>query len=243
MSGGRRGLLATIGTLFALSGTTLIVIAMASQEHAPQPPVSVEGALRVDPAAPAVGSVSAPPSSDDGSPTSTVGPVLPRSKPVAIDIPSIGVHSSLLSLGLNSDGSVQVPSGDSYNEAGWYRYSPTPGSVGPAVILGHVSGAGGASVFFRLGDLRPGDKVMVTRRDGSVAVFEITRVRHFSKDHFPTELVYGNTDNAALRLITCGGSFNYSTGHYVDNVIAFASLGSPAQHPLDLHTPRTHPAE
>jgi len=220
MSGGHRGLLATIGTLFALGGTTLIVVAMASQEHAPRPPASAVGSL---PPASAVGTLGPPRSWHDQSP-SAVGQVLPRSKPVAIDIPAIGVHSSLLSLGLNADGTVQVPWGTSYDEAGWYRYSPTPGSVGPAVILGHVSGAGGASVFFKLGDLRPGNRVMVTRRDGSVAVFEIKGVQHYPKDRFPTELVYGNTNHAALRLITCGGSFNFSTGHYVDNIIAFASL-------------------
>lgn len=150
--------------------------------------------------------------------------MLPRSKPVALDIPAIGVHSSLLYLGVNSDGTVQVPSGASYDEAGWYKYSPTPGSIGPAIVLGHVAGTRGASVFFKLRDLRPGNKVMVTRRDGSVAVFEITGLRHFRKDRFPTQLVYGNTNHAALRLITCGGSFNYSTGHYVDNIIVFASL-------------------
>ena len=215
MRAAHKGLLATIvGTLLALSGTTLIVVAMASQHHAPQPPAW------------AAGSIGAPPSGSDPSPTSmVVGPVLPRSKPVAIDIPAIGVHSSLLYLGVNPDGTIQVASGTSYNEAGWYKYSPTPGSVGPAVILGHVdSGAWGASVFFKLGDLRPGNTVMVTRRDGLVGVFRITGVRHYPKDHFPTQLVYGNTDNAALRLITCGGSFNYSTGHYVDNIIVFASL-------------------
>ena len=155
----------------------------------------------------------------------TVEQVLPRSKPVAIDIPSIRVHSSLLSLGLNTDGTIEVPSGTSYDEAGWYRFSPTPGSLGPAIILGHVSsGARGASVFFELGHLRPGDRVRVTRRDRSIAVFEITGVRRYPKDRFPTQLVYGNTDHAALRLITCGGSFDSSTGHYRDNVVVFASL-------------------
>lgn len=218
MRGGHRGLLAAIaGTFLALSGTTLIVVAMASQEHAPQPPVSAAGF---------VGPPLLRSARSDPSPTPTVaGPVLPRSKPVAIDIPAIGVRSSLLYLGVNSDGTVQVPSGTSFDEAGWYKYSPTPGSVGPAVILGHVdSGAWGASVFFKLGDLRPDDRVMVTRRDGLVAVFEITGVRRYPKDHFPTQLVYGNTKNPALRLITCGGSFDYSTGHYVDNIIVFASL-------------------
>jgi Sortase domain len=222
MSGGRRGLLAAVGTLFALSGTTLIVVAMASQIRPPQPPASAKGSL---PPASALGPIGPPRSGHDRRPSSPVAEqVLPRSKPVALDIPAIGVHSSLLSLGLNADGTVQVPSGTTYDEAGWYRNSPTPGSVGPAVILGHVSGAGSASVFFRLGDLRSGNRVMVTRRDGSVAVFEIKGVRHFPKDGFPTELVYGNTNHAALRLITCGGSFNYSTGHFVDNIIAFASL-------------------
>ncbi len=212
MSGGRRSLLAAIGIFLALSGTALIAVAMSTQEPPPQPTVAAAGF--VDP----------PRISPSRGPRAVVETVLPRSKPVAIDIPSIGVHSSLLSLGLNADGTVQVPSGTSYDEAGWYRFSPTPGSLGPAVILGHVSGAGHASVFFRLGDLRPGNRVRVTRRDGSIAAFEVTGVRRFPKDHFPTQLVYGNTNQAALRLITCGGSFDFSTGHYVDNVVVFATL-------------------
>lgn len=220
MSGGRRGLLAVLGTVFALSGTTLVVVAMASQEHALQPPAAAGSLLPTS----ARWSLGPLPSGHSRSLTSAAEPVLSRSKPVALDIPSIGVHSSLLSLGLNTDGTIQVPSGTSYNRAGWYRYSPTPGSIGPAVILGHVSGGGSTSVFFRLGELRSGNRVVVSRRDGSVAVFEISRVRHYPKNRFPTELVYGNTDHAALRLITCGGSFSFSTGHYVDNVIAFASL-------------------
>jgi hypothetical protein len=194
------------------------VVAMASQEHAPQPPASAAGFI-----GPARSPLGSP---HPASPSSTVvGPVLPRSKPAAIDILAIGVHSSLQFLGINPDATVEVPSGALYDEAGWYKYSPTPGSVGPAIILGHVdSGNYGASVFYKLGDLRPGDRVLVTRRDGLVAVFEITGVRRYPKDHFPTKLVYGNTKNAALRLITCGGSFNFSTGHYVDNIIVFASL-------------------
>jgi len=225
MSGGRRGLLAAIGTVFALSGTTLIVVAMASHNPAPQPPAAAGSLLPTS----ARWSFGPLPSGHRRSPTSVAEPVLPPSKPVTLDIPAIGVHSSLLSLGLKTDGTVQVPSGTSYDRAGWYRHSPTPGSIGPAVILGHVSGDGSASVFFRLGDLRPGDRVTVSRRDGSVASFEISRVRHYPKHRFPTKLVYGNTEDAALRLITCGGLLDSSTGHYVDNIIAFASLvGSQA---------------
>jgi sortase (surface protein transpeptidase) len=154
--------------------------------------------------------------------------VLPRSKPVSIDIPVIDVHSALQYLGLTKEGTLEVPApGPNYNEAAWYKYSPTPGSLGPAIISGHVdSAAQGPSVFFNLGDLRPRDKILVTRADGVVAVFSVEGVRRFPKDHFPTLLVYGNTDHAALRLITCGGPFDYATGHYVDNIVVFASLVS-----------------
>jgi Sortase domain len=93
------------------------------------------------------------------------------------------------------------------------------------VIVGHVdSAAQGPSVFFDLGDLKPGNKVLVKRADGLVAVFRVDGVREYPKDHFPTQLVYGATDHAALRLVTCGGPFDHSTGHYLDNIVVYASL-------------------
>jgi hypothetical protein len=156
--------------------------------------------------------------------------VLERSVPVGIAIPSIHVQSKVFDVGLNPDGSIQVPPLDGSpqtNEAAWYKYSPTPGQVGPSIIEGHIdSAAGGPSVFFELGALRPGDQVDVTRADGTVAVFTISGVRKYPKDHFPSATVYGNTDFAALRLITCGGSFDRATGHYLDNTVVFASLTS-----------------
>jgi hypothetical protein len=201
-----------IGIVLALSGVALMVFALTSQHHAPQPPPAAAGSTDLG----------------AGDPAQAVELSFPRSKPVSIDIPSIGVHSTLQVLGLNADGTVEVPSGALFDVAGWYRYSPTPGSLGPAVILGHIdSGHYGASVFFKLGKLTPGDRVKVTRHDGVVAVFEVTGVRQFPKDHFPTRLVYGDTKNAALRLITCGGAFNDATGHYLDNVVVFASLVGP----------------
>jgi sortase (surface protein transpeptidase) len=152
--------------------------------------------------------------------------VLPPSEPVALDIPAIAVHSTLQYLGLTPNGELEVPApGPHYNEAAWYKHSPTPGSLGPAIISGHIDSArDGPSVFFRLGDLRPGDAVMVTRADGLIAEFRVDQVRLHSKDEFPTQLVYGDTDHAALRLLTCGGPFDRATGHYVDNVIVFGSL-------------------
>jgi hypothetical protein len=153
--------------------------------------------------------------------------MMPASLPVSLAIPAINVKSSgMLHLGQTAQGSLQVPPpGPDYNKVAWYRNSPTPGSLGPAVLVGHVdSAAGGPSVFYRLAALKPGDRVLVTRADRSVAVFKVDDVRQFRKSGFPTNLVYGNTDHAALRIITCGGAFDRDVGHYVDNTVVLASL-------------------
>lgn len=233
MLGGRRNLVVTVaaGVLVA-SGMTAIVVAVAAQKHAPQPPLSAAGSLGPSSVSPTLSENPRPSDvipaarvSPDPAPK-IVGPVLSRSKPVSIDIPAIRVHSILQYLGLTAQHTLQVPvPGPHYNEAAWYKYSSTPGSLGPAVILGHVdSAAQGPSVFFKLGDLRRGDRVMVTRADGLVAVFRVDGVRRYPKDQFPTKLVYGNTDHAALRLISCGGVFDRATGHYLDNIVVFGSL-------------------
>ncbi|MGH9087997.1 MAG: class F sortase [Acidimicrobiales bacterium] len=227
-----------------LGGGSAVGVAAASQQHAPQPTARAAGTTgpRPSPAGAADKSSGAPtpttspggavsPSTGDAA-TSTgppvVGPTLPASDPVSIDIPAISVQSNLQHLGLNPDGTIQVPQpGPAYNEAAWYDGSPAPGTEGPSVIEGHIdSAATGPSVFFRLGALGPGDPVDVTLADGTVAVFTVTGVRQYPKASFPTATVYGNTDFAALRLITCGGSFDGTTGHYVANTVVFASLSS-----------------
>jgi hypothetical protein len=150
-------------------------------------------------------------------------PVAPlaRSAPVRLQIAAIGVDSALMSLGLRSDGSLQVPP-DGF-PAGWYTGGPTPGERGPAVIAGHIDW-NGPGVFYRLQDVKPGDQVMVTRADGRRPVFRVTQVAHYLKEQFPTGLVYGNIGYAGLRLITCGGTFNTQTGHYEENLVVYADL-------------------
>ncbi|WP_084614344.1 class F sortase [Nakamurella lactea] len=156
------------------------------------------------------------------------GPVLPASAPVSLSIPTIGVDAPLIDLGLNADGSVQVPDlNDPDSKPGWYKNSPTPGSAGPSIILGHIDSAKyGPGVFYRLGTLKPGDTVDIGRADGTVAVFRIDGVRSYGKDDFPTLEVYGNIDHAGLRLITCGGTFDPGSGHYESNIVAYATLVS-----------------
>ncbi len=163
--------------------------------------------------------------------TATTAPAplaLPNSVPVSLSIPAIQVAATLVQLGLNPDGTVAVPSlSDPDSKPGWYEQSPTPGQLGPSIILGHIdSKQYGPGVFYNLGMLKPGDPVEVTRADGTVAVFQVDGVKSYPKDQFPTAKVYGNLDHAGLRLITCGGEFNPNSGSYESNIIAFATLVS-----------------
>jgi len=219
-SGGHHVLAVATG-LLALSGLICIGVAV-THDAKPQQPALSRGESP-QPSAP-VAAPTDPPKDVATSATPVVGPVLKASVPVALSIPAIGVRSAVQRLGQAADGSVEVPApGPRYDQAGWYRYSPTPGSLGPSVIVGHVdSAANGPSVFWRLGSLHPRDIVRITRADGSVAVFAVDDVRRFRKSRFPSKLVYGNTDHAALRLITCGGPIE--GGHYRDNIVVRASL-------------------
>lgn len=154
-----------------------------------------------------------------------IAKVMSRSVPVRVVVPSIGVDSSLMNLGLLADGSLQVPPGAT--PAGWYTGAPTPGELGPAIIVGHINWAGVEGVFYRLHSLLPGALIDVVRADGSTAVFEVLSVHEYPKDTFPTQLVYGNTAYSALRLITCGGAFDAKVHSYEDDIVAYAELVGP----------------
>jgi len=145
----------------------------------------------------------------------------PVSAPVSLTIPLIGVQTNLITLGLQSDGQLQVPSTTSV--AGWYTGSPRPGSVGSSIIVGHIDNTSGPGVFYRLNTLTKGDKIYVKRADGTLAEFSVTSVQSYLKDHFPTEDVYGPVPDAELRLITCGGAFDLATGHYLSNIVVYAT--------------------
>jgi LPXTG-site transpeptidase (sortase) family protein len=153
----------------------------------------------------------------------------PAALPVSLTIPAIGVQTNLVHLGLASDGTLQVPS--TTKVAGWYTGSPRPGDVGAAVIAGHVDSVAGPGVFFLLRQLHPGDLVYVKRADGSVAAFTVTHVQQYLKTQFPTAAVYGPVPDAELRLITCGGTFDYATGHYLSNVVVDAVLHTGSASP------------
>ena len=134
---------------------------------------------------------------------------LPKSDPVSIDIPKIAAHSTLVPLGVNADNTIQVPPVTTPLQAGWYTYAPTPGEVGPAVVLGHVDGNHQKGIFYRLKELTAGDRVSIARKDGTTALFEVTKVHQVPKQEFEKEGVYDDTPGPELRLITCGGVFDH----------------------------------
>jgi hypothetical protein len=169
------------------------------------------------PAAPAVVQASGPvgvplPVPGDPGDGAATGP------PTRLRIAAIGVDSPLEPLHLDAHGALTAPS---FPHAGWYADGPAPGDVGPAVLAGHVDSTTGPAVFYRLGDLRPGDPVQV-QRSGRWLTFKVVDVRRYPKNAFPTTDVYGPTPDPQLRLITCGGDFDEARHSYLDNTVVYA---------------------
>lgn len=162
-------------------------------------------------------------SSVEPSPRVPSFPSIPKSRPVALEIPALGVHTSVGVLGLQPDGQVQVPT--TTRVVGWYRYGVTPGQVGSAVILGHVDSYLGPGVFFELKNLKAGDLINLTLADGAHVRFIVTEVVQYLKTIFPDRLVYGAHGGLrSLQLVTCGGVFDHATGHYLSNVVVYSHL-------------------
>ena len=161
-------------------------------------------------------------------PTNAAGAVtsvsLPRSVPLSIDIPKIGVRSTLLSLGESRHRGVQLPSANTPMQAGWFSGGPTPGQIGPAAIFGRVGAHHQPGIFARLYDLTPGDLVLIKLQDGSTVTFRVTHVEELSKGSFVTDAAHGDATDAELRLVTCGDTYDPASLSFRDNIIVFASL-------------------
>jgi hypothetical protein len=214
-------------------------------EPAPAPKGSLSDAVPADPVA-----AVAPPSGPAAAPAPAVAPpstsVAPRpvqsaatqpdlhprmassapleaSPPVRVDVAAVGVTAPIGPLGLNRDGTLEVPA--NFARAGWYTGRPTPGEAGPAIIVAHRASRRGPGAFWKLPDVQPGQQIVVTRADRRRVLFAVERVEQHRKDAFPTAAVYGPTPETALRLITCGGPFEPALGdHYRDNIIVFARM-------------------
>jgi sortase (surface protein transpeptidase) len=142
--------------------------------------------------------------------------------PVRIVIPAIGVNARVIPLGLNRDQTIQVPTNAA--DTGWFRPGPEPGEQGAAVIVGHVATRSGPGVFYRLRQLHVGQLITIRLQDGSTVRYVARSMITVLKSRFPTNRVYARTTQPTLRLITCAGKLNPSTGHHPENYIVFASI-------------------
>ncbi|MFB7618705.1 MULTISPECIES: class F sortase [unclassified Kitasatospora] len=222
MDGLRRTAFGAAGLLCLVLGTTVAL----SGRHTP--------VVRVEPSVHNAADPPATPAKGAGTGTGTSAPAVPASPrpfaaspPTRLLVPAAGVDAPVVGLGLNADGTVEVPAADRGGEVGWYRNGPTPGETGPAVLIGHYDTAHGPAVFHTLPKLRPGDTIQVRRADGSTVDFRVRTLLQASKDQFPTETVYGDTAAPELHLITCGGRIG-PDGHWTDNIIILADLATKA---------------
>jgi len=199
----------TLAVVLLLVGVALVGLGLRGSDHplaGPIPsPHSVKAAVATPPVAAALATA--------------------RSVPLTLRIPAIGLAVSLgSSLGVNLDGTVQVPTGTA--QPGWFRLGPTPGQIGSSVILGHVDSYLGPGVFFQLRTLAAGDQVDVGLADGVTTQFTVDSVAMYSKESFPDQSVYGSHGSSALQLVTCGGVFDHQTGSYLSNIVVYTSLSA-----------------
>lgn len=169
----------------------------------------------------------------------TLGPLRPATsarkparllhvRPTAVAIPSVGIDSALVDLGLDPDRTLRAPT--DYARAGWYAGGSYPGDTDsvPAIIAGHVDSWNGPAVFYPLAKVKVGQQILVGRADGSVAVFDVYAAHRYAKDAFPTDTVYAPTARSELRVITCTGTFDRDRRSYLDNLVLFARLNPGA---------------
>ncbi|MFG2634604.1 class F sortase [Streptomyces sp. NPDC048362] len=206
------------GGRMALWGVALAALAVSvlgghqesgDAKAAPRTPV-VGAAVPADPADPAD-----PDQPDTG---------LPRSVPIRLLIPKIGVDAPFTPLDLAATGQLEPPPAANTNLVGWYAKGATPGEQGTAIIAGHVDTTTSAAVFANLDSLEPGDEFSVDRADGRQARFVVDDTETYAKDDFPSKRVYADVSRPEVRLITCAGDYDRTVRDYTDNLVVFAHL-------------------
>ena len=143
-------------------------------------------------------------------------------EPVELRIPALGVRAAVSSAGIADDGQLDVP--PAADAVVWYGAGSVPGAAGSAVLAGHVDYDGRRGSFYNLGALERGDGVRVDLDDGTTHRFVVKHVERHAKSALPIDELFTRNGSPVLTLITCGGDFDRSSGHYTDNVVVRAAL-------------------
>jgi sortase (surface protein transpeptidase) len=140
----------------------------------------------------------------------------PRPIPVAVRIASLGVDAPVVPSTVEA-GALLIP--DDATTAAWYQGGPIPGEPGSAVVAAHVDFGGRPGAFYHLEEAKPADAVDVVFDDGSTRSFRVVALGRIPRDALPSDELFAPLGDPTLTLITCGGDFDSSSGHYSDNVV------------------------
>jgi len=222
-----------IGILLLLSGVTLIVIAaltISADDSTSGDIAAVESALRPNESTPlSLGPVpttttTLPPGTDPASGPSEQQPAAqgPIAAPIGLRIDELEVDAPIDAYGVDRrTGQMDVP--DNVTDVGWYKYGPSPGAPGSAVLAAHVDLAGsGPGVFFDIDSLEEGDRVVVIYEDGTNAPFRVIARARYEKEELPLDVIFSREGPPVLTLITCGGGFNRDIARYDSNIVVYA---------------------
>ena len=160
------------------------------------------------------------------------GAAINAALPVAVDtgprppgrliIRSIGVNAAVVPVGVDSTGAMAAPTQSA--DTAWYKFGPSPGDAGDAVIDGHLDWYDTPrAVFFSLKDLHNGDDIEVQRVDGVSHHFRVTSVTSVAYNATVPGL-FTKSGPPRLSLITCGGQWDMRLGMYLQRVVVDSSL-------------------
>ncbi|MCK9898745.1 class F sortase [Frankia sp. Cpl3] len=216
----------TFSRLLLVAGVVLIVGSGFRLADVGSDPPSDTERVAISDLGTAAGKTGAPavPGGSGATPVPSLPPVV-VTDPTRLRIPVIGLDAPIVRLGLNADGTLEVPK--KWQDVGWYDKGPAPGALGPSVLVGHYDSTSGPAVFYRLRALRAGDQIEVASPTGVTTTFTVDRTEDVTKTEFPTDRAYGPVNRPELRLITCSGAFDDSTNHYLNNLIVYAHANSP----------------
>ena len=148
-------------------------------------------------------------------------PVL--SPPVQLTIPKIGLHATIVPVGVDSQNRMDVP--NNFVDVGWYDLGSKPGEIGSAVLDGHYDDFHGhPAVFYSLSNLVKGDQVVVTDSSGKQRIFIVTDTEVYPVDDMPLQQIFHANDTARLNIITCHPPWDTTINYYSQRLVVYSTL-------------------